>query len=190
MNPRYKEIKDYPVVDLPITLLKSSKKNPRSITQKNLKKLADKIKKEPEFLKINPVKYFIEEGEYKILCGDKRTAACRMLGFKTVPAIDTTNLTPAQRDKLMLIDNIHEGNFENDMVFEFFDEETIDFAGGGFDIAGAGEQTDKEPEEIEVVPYSKTHVLLSFHPDLAPEVMKIIDKITRISGVEIEQSSN
>jgi len=47
-----------------------------------------------------------------------------------------------------------------------------------------------ELKEIELKPYSKSHVLLSFHPDKLIKLQPFLDKILLVEGIEYEQSSN
>lgn len=41
-----------------------------------------------------------------------------------------------------------------------------------------------------LIPFKKTHILLSFHPDLLIDIQDFISQIVKIQGVEYEQSSN
>lgn len=49
----------------------------------------------------------------------------------------------------------------------------------------------KSGSKIEnIEPFKKTHVLLSFHPQLMLKIQNLLQQITEIEGVEYEQSSN
>jgi len=45
-------------------------------------------------------------------------------------------------------------------------------------------------KEIELVAYKKTHILISFSPEIISKIQKYIEEIIKIDGVEYEQSSN
>lgn len=45
-------------------------------------------------------------------------------------------------------------------------------------------------EERELKPYTKTHLLISFEPGVITEVMEVVESLSKIEGVEIEQGNN
>ncbi len=47
-----------------------------------------------------------------------------------------------------------------------------------------------EEKTVKLKEYKKTHILISFNPDIFSSVKKHIEEISKIEGVEIEQSSN
>ena len=52
-------------------------------------------------------------------------------------------------------------------------------------------RTEQLEERKEVSrPYRRAHVLVSFPPDTAPQVKPHIDALSKIDGVEIDQSAN
>jgi len=52
------------------------------------------------------------------------------------------------------------------------------------------DETQGKEEKKELKPYKKTHVLLSFHPDLIFQIQEKLDEIIKIEGIEYEQASN
>lgn len=48
----------------------------------------------------------------------------------------------------------------------------------------------KEAEEVEIKPYEKVHVLLSFHPSLFVKIKKNLEQIQKTPGIEYESSAN
>lgn len=52
------------------------------------------------------------------------------------------------------------------------------------------EKIDIKPKDVELVPYKRTHVLLSFPPEKMIHIQKYLQKITEFSFVEYEQGSN
>lgn len=50
-----------------------------------------------------------------------------------------------------------------------------------------GELTEKKEE---LIPFKKTHILLSFDPALITEIQPYLEKICKVKGIEYEQASN
>jgi hypothetical protein len=48
----------------------------------------------------------------------------------------------------------------------------------------------EDAPQIELKPYNKIHILLSFHPDVFPKIIDILDNLRSIPEVEYEQSAN
>lgn len=49
---------------------------------------------------------------------------------------------------------------------------------------------DNKPKDVDLVPYKRTHVLLSFPPEKMVHIQKYLQKITEFPFVEYEQSNN
>lgn len=81
-----------------------------------------------------------------------------------------------------------------DLIIEI-DDGNIDIEKIGFEEDELKKifQYDTDPAEfIEQIlkPYKRTHILLSFSPELFEQIKEYIEKITSIEGIEYEQSSN
>lgn len=68
-----------------------------------------------------------------------------------------------------------------------FDIEEFGIPEDGFNSIEAPEE---EPEEEEIAPYRKLHVLLSFHPDVFRKIKDQLIELKETEGVEYEESAN
>lgn len=89
-----------PTIEMvPIGALRPYPGNPRTHSRKQLKQIADSIKR---FGFTNPV-LISDDGE--IVAGHGRVTAARDLGFQTVPTLRLSHLTPEERRAYVLADN-------------------------------------------------------------------------------------
>ena len=70
--------------------LKSSKRNARTHSKKQIRQIADSIR---EFGFTNPI---LIDSEQMVLAGHGRLAAARLLGLEQVPCVRLERMTPAQ----------------------------------------------------------------------------------------------
>lgn len=54
----------------------------------------------------------------------------------------------------------------------------------------ASDKDESKPKTVDLKPYKKTHILLSFPPEKMVHIQEYLQKITDFSFVEYEQSSN
>lgn len=59
-----------------------------------------------------------------------------------------------------------------------------------FTTGGLERKESIDIQEEELKPYTKTHVLLSFDPNIWPQIEKYLSSIQKVAGVEYETSSN
>ena len=88
--------------------LKPNPKNPRIISEDQLEKLKNSIKRDPEFMKLRPI---VHDGGM-ILGGNMRYRACLALGKKEVPnswVKDASDLTDEQKRRFIVVDNAPDG---------------------------------------------------------------------------------
>lgn len=74
---------------LPLTVLKPHDRNPRTHTKKQIRQIADSIKR---FGFTNPV---LVDGENRIIAGHGRVEAARLIGMTTVPVLRLEHMTEA-----------------------------------------------------------------------------------------------
>jgi hypothetical protein len=90
----------------------------------------------------------------------------------------------------MIAANKHGGEFD----IPALDEILSDLDGIDSELLGFSEEElfreDLEHEEVELRPYRMTHVLLSFPPKKMIDIQKHLDEILKIPEVEYEQGSN
>lgn len=117
--------------------------NPRQIEQDKFEKLCNSIKRDPEFMPLNPLK-IIEGGV--IYAGNMRFRAIQELGMKEIPdnwVEDISHLSEEKRRRYVMIDNISYGFFDWDMVTsQYHDDELIEW---GMDLPV--DPIEDEPDE-------------------------------------------
>jgi hypothetical protein len=102
--------------------------------------------------------------------------------------VDAKNDEEARQKLLRL--NSQYGQMTIDSVLEFADGCDIDFDElqlPGVDIVN---QETQKGEKEKLIPYTKVHVLISFHPDEYIKISEQLEKIKMTDGVEYEQQAN
>lgn len=139
----------------------------------------------------------------KIIAGNKTVENSAAIGLEDVVIVesDGTKIIAVKRTdidlntkrgrELALADNATAKanitwDFEN-INIDFDTQESKDW--GVIDFTEEP-QNKAEKEILELQPFNKTHILLSFKPEKLIEIQKYIDKILEIESVEYEQSSN
>ena len=112
------------IQSVPVDQLSVHEENPREITAAAFEKLKTSLKDFPEMLQIRPVVYVTDEaGGCTVIGGNMRLRAARALNWETVPAIDATHLTPAQRREFLIKDNVQAGEWDYDALANGWGEE-------------------------------------------------------------------
>lgn len=176
------------VVKLKLSEIKPYKQNVKKHPNEQIDKIAMSIR---EYGFNVPL---ILDKNNEIISGHGRYLAAKKLKLSIVPCIMKGDLTESQVKAFRIADNkVAESPWDMEML----EVELEDLSDSGFDMAFTGidnfndlEEEILEEEEQEIKPYKKTHILLSFHPDLFDDVVEHIEKIKEIKGVEIEQASN
>ena len=75
-------------------------------------------------------------------------------------------------------------DFISDLDTDFLDDLEIP------DIDIDIDDEENTPKKINLSPYNKVHVLLSFPPDKFPEIQKHLETLKNTEGIEYEQSAN
>ena len=84
---------------LSLTVLKPHDRNPRTHTKKQIRQIADSIKR---FGFTNPV---LVDGENRIIAGHGRVEAAQLIGMTTVPILRLEHMTEADRRAYVVADN-------------------------------------------------------------------------------------
>ena len=95
MTAHHSRVMDY----RPITSLKPAKRNPRTHSRKQIRQIADSIKR---FGFTNPV---LVDSDGGIIAGHGRVAAAKLLGMDTVPVVPLGDLSAKERQAYALADN-------------------------------------------------------------------------------------
>jgi ParB-like chromosome segregation protein Spo0J len=96
-----------------INQIKPNQNNPRKINADDFAKLVKSIKDDPKLLTAKPL--ILDENNV-ILGGNQRYRACLELGIQDIPVIIMSNLTEKEKQKLLVIDNTHYGQWDMDML--------------------------------------------------------------------------
>ncbi len=126
--------------------------------------------------------------EMMILGGNMRYNACKELKLKGIPdewvkIADT--LTPEEERWFIIEDNVPFGEWDEDILRQEWD--LPELSNWGLEIE------EDEPHKIqkkEIKSYKKTHILISFPPEMILDIQEHLDMILKIEGIEYEQSSN
>jgi len=167
-------------------------KNPRFIRDNRFKNLKKSIIEAPEMLELREILvYPISKEKYIVIAGNMRLRACMELGYKEVPCKVIDPETPVSKLREYVIkDNVDFG--END--FKLISSEWNNFNLEDWGIENFKDfnilETLNEKKEIETRPFKKTHILISFSPEVLLEIQPFIDEILKNKNVEYEQSSN
>ena len=87
--------------------------NPRKISKTEFEKLVKSIQEDQDLLEAKPI--IIDENNV-ILAGHQRYKACLELGIQDVPVKIIANLSERKKQKLLVIDNTHNGEFDMDIL--------------------------------------------------------------------------
>src|SRR3990167_4256316 len=163
------------IVERKISELRPAEYNPRRLTQKQYKSLRESME-ELGHLGVAVVNQH-KGRENVIISGHQRIKIARDMGHKVFPCIEVS-FPPEQEKRANLRLNKNQGEWDFDILANEFELEEL--AAVGFD----------EEEEVHLKPFKRTHVLLSFSPELMIEIQDKLDAIRGVEGVELEIGSN
>ena len=174
-----------------ITDLKLNPNNPRIIKDDKFKKLVTSLREFPEMMEKRPMVCVTDtDGKLYPLGGNMRLKALKEIGYKEIPdnwVMLADEWSEEKRKEFTIKDNVSYGEWDFDTLANEWDVEEL--AEWGLDI----EETEKSSAKIETVeikPFLKTHILLSFSPEIMIDIQDYIQKIKDTEGVEYEQGSN
>lgn len=139
-----------------------------------------------------------------LIAGNKTTEKAGEIGIEDVIIVQTDgkSLVAVQRmdidinspmgAKMKILDNtVSDKNYVQDaeVAEAVCQEYNLDGEALGLDELDEDGKP-KAIRKIEIEPYEKTHILLSFPPEKLVFIQSLIEQIAKIDGVEIEQSSN
>lgn len=159
--------------------IKPNPNNPRLIKDDKFKKLCQSLKDFPEMLELRPI---VVNKDHIILGGNMRYKAAKEIGLKEIPVKVADNLTPEQEREFLIKDNTSGGEWD-------WDSEELESWGLDLPEDDNDNQKGKIVKE-NIKPFIQTHVLISFPPEKMIHLQEILEQITKIEGVEYEQSSN
>lgn len=110
------------IIKVNINEIKSNPRNPRKVKEHEYTKLLKSIKEFPEMISLRPL--VIDENNI-ILGGNQRYKALKELGYKEVNVIYASELTDKQKEKFVLLDNWNAGDWDKELLNEYYDKEFL-----------------------------------------------------------------
>lgn len=107
--------------------------------------------------------------------------------------VPNRNLTEIERKEIILSSNIHEGDWDLDVIkLDFDDVDLLRVGLNSVDLISGNEffETNQQPEKRELKNYNKVHFLISCSINHATSVLEIINQIRNYPGIEIDQTAN
>ena len=169
--------------------IKANPNNPRLIKDDKFKKLVKSIEEFPAMMELRPI---IINADNVILGGNMRFKALKELKYKDVP--DTwvkraDELTEDEQRRFIITDNASFGEHDWEMLNQDWD--LGELTEWGLDVPVFEEKEEKGViKEINIIPFVKTHILLSFSPEKMILIQDLLQQIKDIDGIEYEQASN
>jgi len=173
-----------------LTQIKPNPDNPRTIRDKNFKKLVNSIKEFPEMLDLRPI---VVNKDMVILGGNMRYRACQEAGLKEVPVIIADKLTEKKQREFVIKDNISGGEWDWDLLAnEWSTDELNDW---GLDVP------DWNANEPEIDLSSLDHdldtylnntirqIVLYYENDLHAKILERLEKVSQKEGIEKDNST-
>lgn len=106
--------------------LKENQTNPRICKGRELASLQKMIQQHPAMMELRPI---VISEDKTILGGNMRFTALKVLGYTEIPdnwVVVAKNLTPEQQKRFMLLDNIHFGEWDFDVLNDAFESEDLE----------------------------------------------------------------
>ena len=133
------------IVNINIDKLKPNEDNPRTIKNDRFEKLCQSIKEFPEMLNIRPI---VADNDLKILGGNMRFQACKVLNFKKVPVIIVDDFNESQINQFVIKDNVSHGDWDYDSLGNDWDAQSLDDWGLNVWTNNDIEEIDEKPLNI------------------------------------------
>jgi ParB-like chromosome segregation protein Spo0J len=102
-----------------INILKPNRLNPRKITIRQVEKLSESLKDNPEYFEARPV---ICDAYYTVWAGHSRLKAAKHLGLKEVP-VHIIDLPEEKMKEIMIRDNVNNGDWDTNILSDLWDDE-------------------------------------------------------------------
>ena len=108
---------------IPLRKLKPLEKNPRKIDKQQFEKLVKSLEADPEFFTRRPLlaRYDPATDTYLVYAGNQRLQAAKRLKLDPVPCIVDADITDEQMRRWTVLDNVHHGEFDWDILANEYD---------------------------------------------------------------------
>ena len=168
--------------------IKLNPDNPRTISKEDMARLVKSLQDFPEMMELREI---IVDETLTVLGGNMRTLALRKAGALEATAKVVEGLTAEQKREFVVKDNGAWGVWDFDLLANSWGDLPLDDWGipGLVGLVGGNEEKlDQKEEKLDA--YNKTHILISVDILALGDVIELVNKLKKIEGVEIEQSSN
>lgn len=139
----------------------------------------------------------------KIIAGNKTTEAALKLGMNDAIIVESdgkklvvvkrtdVDLDTKKGRELAIADNqVQDVNYSLNEETAMEQCNTYDIDREEWALPSEDDEEQPKSKTVDLKAFQKTHVLLSFPPDLLIEIQDLLEAISKVEGVEIEQSSN
>jgi ParB-like chromosome segregation protein Spo0J len=145
------------IQNVPIDDLHLLERNPRTITEKQFKKLCKSLQTDPDFLQCRPILVNRVNDTLTIYAGNQRYRAAKYLNWTHVPCIIEDNLCPNIIKERIIKDNKSTGEFDFDILSSDYDvDELLDLGFTefelGLDISSPHENIPKKDKKKKTCP--------------------------------------
>lgn len=160
------------VVLLPLDSLVPNPRNPRQATDEEIAKLAEKIKKMPNYFEKRPILVSDRTGQLVIIDGEQRSKAARLNGMEKVPVAIMSGLSEADEDFIMVNGNTHAGFWDKEKLKKItstWGNAAKEWLSGEKPAKGkkwAEDANDSEVKFSEVLNESHNYIVLYFDNDV------------------------
>jgi len=180
-------------IKVKISDIKLNPNNPRLIKDDKFAKLVQSVKEFPEMMEKRPIVCVTDaDGKLYPLGGNMRLKALQELGYKEISdnwILLADEWTEEQRREFVIKDNVGFGEWDWEELANEWDSEELEEWGLDLPEDDNDNQKGKIVKE-NIKPFIQTHVLISFPPEKMIYLQELLEQITKIDGVEYEQSSN
>lgn len=184
------EIKEIKISDLRPNNgeLEGLPRNPRKISKKNLEKLKKSVQDAPEMLRLRELIVVPHGGKFIVIAGNQRLEAAKALGMKTLPCkVLPEDTDPAKLREYAIKDNLPFG--EDDWELLSSEWNTAELEEWGMEVQDV-EKNVYEKKDVELKPFKKNHILISYDIDEHDKVISAIEQLFDDENIEILNSAN
>lgn len=150
--------------------------NPRTIEERDFKKLCQSLIDNPEFFYARPIILSNRTGILVAIAGNMRLRAAIEIGMKEVPTVLIPNLSEDQEKEIIIRDNVSNGKWDWDILANEWDENQLMEWGVDFPIYDPdvfGEQEEAEDYDESTGNYSnRAKIIIELDDDSNLEAIK------------------
>lgn len=169
--------------------IKQNPNNPRVIKDEKFIKLKKSIEDFPKMMELRPM--VINEDNI-VLGGNMRLKALKELGYKEIPdewVKRADELTEDEQRRFIIADNVGFGEHDWEMLANEWNADELE--DWGIEMPNFNDESKlTKKENKDIIPYKKTHILISFNPEDILKLQPYLDEILKIENIEYEQTSN